>query len=97
MAIIGGAIGLTALISGGITYLFTKSSNSADNESIKGQITVVNEAHNEKNQTQDIMIITSIVLLVIIMIAFALKFFAHHISKRTERRINNRDLELNNV
>lgn len=93
MAIIGGVIGITALVSSATTYFFTKSDGKDDTEVIKGQINLINQAHSDKNDNQDTLIYTAIALCTIVIIGIALKMFASHISKKTERRINDLDLE----
>lgn len=86
--------GVSALVAGGTTYIFTKSSSAAANEEIKGQIVIVNEEHKLKNQTQDILIIVAFALLLLMSIAIGVRLFV----QRTFRRARDQaDIALQNV
>lgn len=95
MALILAAVaGISALVSGATTYLFAKNSQAATNEEIKGQIVMVNEAHESKNKSQDVMLISAIVLCVLIIFGLATFWFV----KRTYRRARNHaDIALQHV
>lgn len=95
--IIAGIVGVTTLITSGITYLATRNSANNDNESIKGQITVVNEAHSAKNEEQDLKIMIVIALCFIITLVLAARIVIKKVFKAAERRISEREIALNNV
>lgn len=92
--ILGGIVGITALVSGGTTYLFTKNSQATTNEEIKGHIVMVNEHHESKNQVQDISIIAVFVLCLLIIIGMSTYCFVKRIYRRAR---NQADIVLQNV
>lgn len=92
MALIAAAIGATALISSATTYFFSRGSEQDSTETIKGQINLINQAHSDKNENQDSLIFIAIGMCALLMIVIALKMFAKHITKKTERRINEHDM-----